>query len=200
MFTFDPASQRYRNARTGQFVSEARIHEAVVKATEASAANVKTITEQLRLGQITLADWQTAMAAEIKQAHLASVMLANGGRQQMTQASFGYAGRLIRTQYEYLRTFAEEVASGKQRLDGTLNRRAGMYVDAARGTFYQAKERQARLMGHDEERNVLGVADHCDGCVGETARGWVKIGELVPIGQRECRTNCRCRITTRRAA
>lgn len=44
------------------------------------------------------------------------------------------------------------------------------------------------------ERNLLGIADHCAGCIIETKRGWVPYGTLIPLGQRDCKAGCRCTI------
>jgi hypothetical protein len=44
----------------------------------------------------------------------------------------------------------------------------------------------------DEERRVLGVADHCPGCLEQAGLGWQPIGTLDEIGTEECGNNCRC--------
>ena len=63
--------------------------------------------------------------------------------------------------------------------------------------MYFETEADARSgQGYTEYRNVLGLAEkHCDGagsCLGESSRGWVAIGSLIPIGARTCGGNCLC--------
>jgi len=53
--------------------------------------------------------------------------------------------------------------------------------------------------GYVEERSVLGIADHCDGCLAEAGKGWRPIGTLLPIGGRDCKARCRCHFEYRMA-
>lgn len=45
-----------------------------------------------------------------------------------------------------------------------------------------------------EERNILGIAEHCASCIRETKRGWVPIGTLIPVGLRDCWFGCKCTV------
>lgn len=54
--------------------------------------------------------------------------------------------------------------------------------------------------GYVEERSVLGIADHCDGCLAEAGKGWRPIGTLLPIGGRDCKARCRCHFEYRSPA
>ena len=92
---------------------------------------------------------------------------------------------------------AKEIASGKQRFDGTMLRRAVMYGLAGKKTFALLRGIGAAAQGYDEEHSELGAAEHCDECVGESERGWVEIGSLIPIGWRTCMSNCACKMQYR---
>lgn len=111
--------------------------------------------------------------------------------------------RNVRVQLDYLRRFAEQIISGKQRLDGTLRRRAELYVLSARTTYHEVRLRVDQETGKTEERNLLSGTEHCRdskdraGCQEQTDRGWVPIGTLVPIGQRTCLARCHCRVERR---
>jgi hypothetical protein len=124
-----------------------------------------------------------------------------GGLQNgtLTIDDWGWVGQRLRTQYQYLDGFAQDVASGKQMMDGTLAVRASLYALAATGTNREMERRQARLRGEQQERNQLGAADHCPGCLDQTARGWQPIGSLVPVGSRSCLARCHCSMTYRTA-
>jgi len=142
-FTWEPGvsvTGRYRNAQTGRFVSPT-----VVRAElDAYLANVHepvmALADALRNGQINLADWQIAMREQIKLTHINAVAEAVGGYQNMTLSDYGRAGQLIREQYGYLQKFAQDIESGKRRLDGSLGRWAKMYTDAGRKSYYKALE------------------------------------------------------------
>lgn len=194
---WDTRSARYTDANTGRFVSAARVRQVLDSTLDRAERSIKKATEALRAGRVDLATWQTLMAKEVKSVHLASAALAKGGWAQMTPSTYGAVGARVRGEYAYLRAFAAEVASGAQRLDGTLARRAGLYVQAGRGTYHRVERAEQLRRGRTFERNVLHARDNCIGCLEQTARGWVAIGALVPIGSRDCLTRCRCSVEYR---
>ncbi len=137
------------------------------------------------------------MREEIKDMHRTGATIARGGHKQMTQADWGWTGPQVRKQYEYLDNFANDIVSGKQPLDGRMIQRSKLYGQAARGTHEDMKRRMSAQSGFDEERRMLGAADHCDDCLEATGRGWQKIGTLPRIGDSQCTTNCHCRFVFR---
>jgi hypothetical protein len=72
-----------------------------------------------------------------------------------------------------------------------------LYAEAGRGTYYVFTTKEMRAAGKTEEENQLHPAEHCQSCLDEAARGWVPIGTLIPIGQRDCLGRCRCTISYR---
>jgi hypothetical protein len=116
----------------------------------------------------------------------------------MSQSDWGWTGQQLRQQYGFLRNFAQDIAAGKQPMDGRVVARAAMYAEAARGTMRGMQRRQAQLVGKQQERNILGVSDrHCGECVDCSGRGWVPIGTLPTPGSRTCLSNCHCRLDYR---
>ena len=196
-YEWSPGSQRYVNAVTKRFVKREQVRQALDIALDRSRNEVARLSRELVAGRINLADWQKAVAQEVKSMHMASAALAKGGWAQMTPQDTGRAGRIIRDEYAYLANFAAQVKSGQQKLDGSLVTRANLYAQAPRGTYHAIEQRGMTEQGKTECRNVLGPADHCEGCLTETAKGWVPIGALVPIGDRLCLANCRCSISYR---
>lgn len=187
-------------ASNGRFVSQQAVSNALQSTIDQQAKTVANLTTQFKNGGISLAEWRMGMGQAIKTTHLASSALANGGWAQMTQADYGRVGQIVRQQYQYLDRFAQQIADGTQKLDGTLERRARMYADAGRMTYESAQRAEARIRGYDEERNVRHAQDSCAGCLEATAAGWVAIGTLPLPGQRDCVTNCKCTLEQRRAA
>lgn len=184
---------RYVGAN-GRFVKFETVRDALDVVADASRANMTAISQQLQAGNITLAEWQTQMARELKVMHTAAAASANGGWAQMNQSDWGATGQMIRRQYEYLQGFANDIASGKQPLNGRFLVRAQMYADAPRSTFEQMRRRyEANRNGQTVEKRVLGYAEHCGDCVEYAGRGWQPIGTLPPIGASVCRVKCKCK-------
>lgn len=153
---------------------------------------MRETTQNLLAGTVMLADWQIQMMAAVKAVHLVALAVAHGGWNQLDQSDFGWVGQRIREQYRFLADFANEVASGAQPLNGRLGVRITMYAGAARATHREAQRRLAARRAVDEERRVLGVADHCKTCLQQARLGWQPFGTLKRIGDSECRVNCRC--------
>lgn len=191
---------RYYDLETGRFVSNAVIREGLESMMDVSALQINGLTRQLIDGTISLADWQTGMMNQIKITHTASAALSQGGWAQMTQSDWGAVGQMIRAQYDYLRNFASQIASGEQPLDGRALVRSDMYADAGNGTFAEMGRRSAITDGFDEERRVLeDTINACDGCIEQDKLGWQPIGTLDPIGAEECGTRCRCEFEYRKS-
>jgi hypothetical protein len=190
-YRYNRGASRYIDAR-GRFVPQQSIRDELDRSIEQSQRRMRDASESMRTGATTLAEWQTIMMDEIRASHLASHALARGGWAQMTAADYGRAGRAIRTQYDFLQKFAEQVASGAQRLDGTLTRRALMYLDAARGHYEDIRRREHEIRAFDEERRTLHAKDSCVDCVRYASLGWSPIGTLPRIGDSVCRTKCHC--------
>lgn len=196
--TFDPrlgSTGRYRVR--GRIISAKQARGILDRTLQNAEQPVKELSTMLRNGTISLEDWRLQMRAQIKASHLAAAAMQKGGLQNMTQADYGRVGAIVKRQYEFLEGFTQDVASGKQRLDGTLQRRAEQYTKAARGTYHRFEQITAVDRGMTEERSILGIADHCPECVLEAAKGWQPIGQMKPIGERICLKNCQCSVEYR---
>lgn len=195
-FRFNASAYAYIDAR-GRFLSAREVREALDTALQAGTGRTRDLAVALRERRISLADWHVGMMRELKTAHLYGAAAARGGWQNMTPADYGRVGQQVRKQYEYLRGFGADILSGKQPLDGTLLSRAELYGQSGRVTYHAVEQREMVVRGRTEERNVRHPADSCPGCLAETARGWVAVGSLRPVGSRDCRTRDRCTIEYR---
>lgn len=192
-YAWNEKSGRYINVATGRYVSASVIRDELDRILLDARAETYEVTRQLIDDEINLIEWQLQMEKRIKTIHVVSAALALGGWAAMTAASWGKVGALIKAQYRYLDRFAREIESGKQKLDGSARVRAGMYAEAGRATHEAIRQQQRKAAGDTEERRVLGVADHCDDCVAEAAKGWQPIGTLRAIGDSKCKTHCHCK-------
>jgi hypothetical protein len=192
-YRYNQKTGRYID-QAGRFVSRENVRAAVDTVIVANSTNVLALAEQLKAGEITLASWQLATAKELKTLHVATSLAALGGTKQASQADYGYMGKLIKDQYNFLAGFAKDIASGAQKLDGSFTNRVKLYTESARGTFHSVESREMQAAGVTMAKRVLGPADHCAGCKEQAALGFQPIEEVAPIGSQECRSNCHCGI------
>lgn len=187
---------RYRDPDTGRYLTRAQVRREL----EQSLVNVSKLTDQLaddlRRDRIPVEVWQTEMQDIIKQTQLFAAALAQGGREQMTQADFGRVGGKLREQYRYLRSWASDIKSGDAEPQPG---RARQYLRAARTAFMAEDRENMEEQGYDEIRTLLHPADHCADCVSEFDRGWIPVWLHIPIGERQCLSNCRCTVEYRKS-
>lgn len=193
-YDWSGAVARFRDPDTGRWITRVQVRAWLDKFIAASQANIQDASTSYREGTIALDAWQAIIRDEIKDSHLMAEALARGGWNQLTQADFGRVGQRVREQYKYLGAFTEQMRSGDARLDGAFLARAKMYSASARSAFYQSQSAVLADAGYTKERSLLHPAEHCADCVNESERGWVPIGELIPIGERQCLNNDRCTV------
>lgn len=197
-YRWNPTLKRYIGPN-GRMVSQAQVRSALDQAIRAADGRARALASQLRGGSISLASWEREMRQLVKDVELYGASAASGGWAQLGQSQLGRVGSLVREQYERLHSFAADIASGKQKLDGALTNRAVMYAKQGRRAYYKQMDVEMADAGYDEERNVRARGDNCDGCIDATAVGWVAIGTLPAVGERDCLSHCRCRIEYRRS-
>lgn len=180
-------------------VPESQLNRVVEKFAANCRNEMRDLTAQYVNGEITQENWYTSMRTMMRVSYRTSVTLANGGPDSMTPSSWGSFGAEMRKQYAYLDNFKDELVTGKQALNGSAVRRAGMYGDANYAQYQNWKLKQEMRAGFAlEARRVLHPAEHCDDCLEYAERGWVPAAECPPIGNSQCRTNCKCTIQTRK--
>ena len=181
---------RYRSP-DGRFITRV----AVRRALEESLTNLERRTDglhdDLRAGRISLNDWRDEMRMIIKQTQMAALELSVGGRAQTTQADYGRAGQLIRRQYGFLEAWVEQIKAGLP-IDNRMEPRAVSYLKAALVAHRTHQRAAFRAAGFDEIRSIRHPGESCAECIAEEARGFVPIGQHVPIGQRQCLNHDNC--------
>jgi hypothetical protein len=158
---------------------------------EASKRDVDADCAALRDGRISLGEWQSRMETWIKMSQIVAGALQVGGYDMMTAADWQRVENAIYFQLDHLRQFSNQIAGGLP-LDGNICRRMKMYLDSARGTYHAMEEGVMANRGFDLYLNVLSDAEHCGGCIEETAKGWIPVGTGTPIGARDCMSGCKC--------
>lgn len=150
-------------------------------------------------GHIDIQQWQRAMAENVRKMHIASAMILDGPDAAMLGFPDGRSRQSkmlvasMRYQMRRLDRFARQVYAGKQPLGASFVARIDLYAESSRGTGEEMRDGAAKDVGLTQERRILGVADHCNGCIEEAGKGWQPIGTLLEIGDAECRMRCKCR-------
>lgn len=196
-YRWNERAAQYADQASGRFVSRKLIRGQLEKVVDASSGVMRALSQQLRNGEISLGDWQLQIMQQIKTSHLAAAAMQKGGWQQLSQSDFGRVGQIVRREYGFLRTFAEQIASGEQKLDGSLARRAALYGQQGRPTYLAFWQSTADQKNFDEQRSILQPAEHCVECISEHNKGFQPIGQMIPIGRRICRSNDRCLVEFR---
>ncbi len=169
---------------------ESRVRAGLQAAVDSSKEKIGKLTQRLVDGKINVSAWHEAMKAEIKAAHRAAAMLANGGKLDAKAA--GQLGAVLRKQYSYLRAFALQIENKEIPLGARTVARARLYAQSVMTTYQKAKLARAKAAGVEMYRLVLSPAEHCDECLSDAALDYVPIGSLPEIGSRTCLINCKC--------
>lgn len=198
-FAWDNVTKHYRIGLGRKETPRSREVRAGLQLITRSKVDIDNASLLLRRGEIDLVEWQRRMARSIKNIHTSELALARGGMFHMTDADRARAAQMIRFQLERLVNFSEQIQSGKINLNSKwFRRRAGMYGDAGKTTYWNGVRQNSVELGMTQERNMLGITErHCPGCLDETDRDWVDIGTLKPVGTRTCLTNCLCNVVFR---
>jgi len=148
-FRWNKAANRYIGAN-GRFVSQSTIRAGLDGFITASTETMGGLSTALIEGELTLAQWQAEMMVLSKDVNLAGAALERGGWQSMSQADFGRVGQKVRGEYGFLNNFADEIANGTQRLDGTLVNLSKLYGEHGRVTYYDSARAHAEEDGFNE--------------------------------------------------
>jgi hypothetical protein len=190
-YSWDSKSNRWRDIRTGRYVTSLLIRHAYESIIQTVEKEVVSMTNDLRTGRMSLADWQRKMAGELVPLHVASAMSASGALPFDT-ARIAELEHMLQVQMQRMDLFATQVQTGAQRRDGTLVSRARMYVQAGRMTYETMIRNERMRAGDTLERCILHGSHHCQDCIDRADRGWVKIGTLPMIGAVACYTWDQC--------
>jgi len=114
-FVFDPVANawRYSPAAGGGLVPKAVITGEVQIHINASQNVLDVLTRQLYSKQITGDQWQIAVMAELKDAHIGQALFARGGRENMTSTEWGRLGGNLADEYTHLKKMIDQIANGE---------------------------------------------------------------------------------------
>ena len=190
IYVYSQSARRWVNVSMGQFVPDITVINEMRRHVAATFDILDNLTSQLYRGQITLGQWQIAVASELKDAHLAQSMFAVGGKQNMSAVEFGRVGGTLADEYRHLSQFADDIAAGRVSA-AQAQARIQQYGKAAQQSFW----REYSLTRPGLINWVLHPADHCPDCV-DLAAGSPYTAATLPThpgaGETVCRGNCNC--------
>lgn len=171
------AQRWYWTAGSGHtgFVAEAAIEAELERHQLAMARTLETLTRDLYAGEMSVAEWETAVALELKNASLAQSMFAVGGADNMGASDYGRVGQTLREQYEFLDGFAKDIAT-ENVTEGQAITRIDMYADATEQNYWDAWRANAEGGEGLEDLPLLETSPR--------------------DGDTQCLTHCRCYIRT----
>lgn len=186
---------RYPPARPGtlgRIVPPDRVRRLLDQRIRKEQAAMRSLARTMLDGRISVVEMQREMARRLGRRHLQARMLAVGGRDRLGADALADVARHWQKDSRFLAEFGQRIARGEMTAQQIVHN-AEQYASAnLRDTYEDGRTLDAIRAGFREERWVLGIADHCEGCEYQAARGWVAIGELPEIGSQQCRTGCAC--------
>lgn len=192
---FEQTTKRWRNRASGRFVSNQAVTNEMRRHVAATFDTLDNLTNALYDGNITVMQWQTAVASELKDAHLAQAMFAKGGRANMRPADFGRVGGVLRDEFRFLDGFAQDIADGRQSRAQALAR-IKQYGKATQQSYW----REWALDTEGEIYWRLHPAEHCQDCI-DLANNSPYTADTLPTypgaGETQCRGNCNCTLERR---
>ena len=184
---------RYRDNKTGKFLSKKRIKELTVETIEIQLKRLNKIGSKLVKGKSLLQDWLRETAQALKNLHAQQFLLGVGGRNNIKFEDYLVLARALNEQYKYLRKFALDCKSGITPL--RFKYRLRLYALSSRGSYFLGKKQAAKREGKTKAIRKLGVAEHCPDCLYYASLGAVSLEEaIMPTQQCVCGPNCKCDI------
>lgn len=198
MFFWDKKLQRYRygpdaGTTSGQFVRVEALQNLIGQYIDVRKQQARALTEQLFNGNLSVSAWESAIARELKEAHILTYSIGKGGMKQMNSRDFGLLGQRLKKEYGYLRQFSKDILDGKLS-QAEIMARLDLYQNSLYPTYNQGQTEGHIESGFRWERRILTPAEHCESCIAYANRGWSPIGTLPAIGEgSKCKMNCKCR-------
>lgn len=203
-YVYNPDTGKFYRTSTKVAVTEAQLRAAVKRVSDQAALRMRRETQQLIAGIVLLSIWYSSMRSLMNALYRTIFVVSIGGFafEDDTARNVFYA--LVLAQFAWLDNFAAQVSSGAQVLNGSALTRAGMYGTYGNGLYQNIDLYYAYSNGYTEAKRVLGpTEDHChddgirQGCIELARKGWMPLGDMVPIGDATCYSNCLCRIVYR---
>ena len=194
--SYDKTTGQYRDK--GKAVPQSDLDLAIAGEALRLKKELEIKATALTQGRITFEQWQESTAKGLKDSHIRMAIVASGGKANTVANSYLIAGRNLKSEYEKLRGFAQDIKEGNLS-KAQIVARAQLYSNSIYRTYYetyhfQKVEREGFTLA---KRDLDPFAKHCPDCPGHATRGkFLPADQVTPKGvDCACRGNCRCRLT-----
>ena len=134
MATYDPRVNRYRDSN-GRFISRERVLNAVQSSIDHSSNKAAALVQNYKDGNINILDFEKLARQEIKKAYIREGILGKGGgRDNMTSRDWSSIGGMLKEQYGYLHSFANDIHANDY-TQGQIETRLQMYFKSSREAY-----------------------------------------------------------------
>jgi len=196
---WDPSTGDYYDPDTGQRLDAAAVRELMEERQRKTADKIAALMAMFTGLEFIRRLWQLMLDE-----YTVLYLLGRGGLAQMTAADWAAIDAMVAGQEAYLAGFAQDLED-EELSEAQKAARALLYLGIGRAAFEQGQA------GTQPEANevqwVLGVADHCDDCLGLAGLGWqpkepwpfAMAGAIAfpANGATVCFGNCKCGIEYR---
>ena len=196
-FQYDSVENVWRDITTGQVVADEVVIQEMHDHQEATYEALNALTLALFVGSITIAEWQIATALELKDAHIAQAIFGAGGVANMTSADRVRVNEILSSEYEFLTTFADDIASGNVSEAQALAR-ARQYGNASQQSYWDGVL-VVSTVGVASTLNIitwqLNPGESCPDCIDLANNSPYSVLTLPTrpgAGATRCRGNCNC--------
>lgn len=194
-FVFNRKTQRYQykgGDRSGQFVAVSKLQDLMESYIQTKQKQAISVTDSLLKRDISVGTWETAIAKELKEAHILAFSVGKGGTKNLSARDYGLLGVRLKSEYRYLRQFSTDILDGKL-TPAQIRARIAKYQSSLYASFEQGRLESHIASGFRWERNIRTAKESCQSCIDRSARGWVPIGTMPGVGIATlCKMNDRC--------
>ena len=196
-YVWDEEDQEYEDEE-GNVVTEAALLALINLLAGKVSKRLSRIIAAEREGSVDPRTSQGKAEHEIRMSHRMMAALGAGGLRQLTETQKAQADRTVMREQTYWVRLSMSVNTVS---DAEAEARAAQYGSATYQSFQHAAIQAHAAAGYDEARRILehGAA-HCEGCVEAANAGWVPVDQLLPIGDADCLSNCRCSVDYRQSS
>lgn len=135
---YDLSVHRFRDLRTGRFLSPATAIDLRDRFQERRRADVDALTRRLADKTISVQEWEREMTQALRDLFHAQYAYGRGGLNAMTAADYAEAHRLVEEQRVFLRAFTEDIAAGRLS-EAQIGARAKLYYGASRQAYERGR-------------------------------------------------------------
>jgi hypothetical protein len=191
LFQWNPKARRYQYKESGKFVPVAAFQKLTTDHIARKKSDLRKIGEKFaeKGGFVAFQKdgWQT-----IKTTFTQQYLLGRGGAGRMQDSDYATLKKELRYQGKMWKGFATDIKAGTVS-PAQLQQRIAMYGEASKVAYWDGWTAAAIAGGMTEERNILGIAENCPGCIERTNMGWQPFGVMGRITKdTPCRIYCYC--------